>query len=292
MAFEATVLRALIASPSDTVESRRALRQAIEDWSSLHGEETGIVILPLMWERDAHPETGHPQSVVNRQLGDRSDLVVATFWTRAGTPTDEGDSGSIEEVERAIEAKKPVLLYFSSVPAVLDNLDQDQLGRLKEFRKRMERESLFDTYANTEELVRKVTSALTQVVRERFHAEVGDAPLPQGRAQIVATVEREPRVRTDARGRVTQSTNYSLLVENVGSAPAEDVRIATVVREGQDPNQLPQIHDGGDPVGRLVPGNPLRYLLLIFMGTLPQFDVELTWKEGDQEFREVQTLRW
>ena len=41
-----------------------------------------------------------------------------------------------------------------------------------------------------------------------------------------------------------------------------------------------------------MPGNPLRYYLLVHMGTLPQFDVQLRWKEGDQQHDETQTLRW
>ena len=59
MTYQATVVRVLIASPGDTVNERRVLREAIEDWNSLHGE-LGVYLQPMMWEREATPENRRP----------------------------------------------------------------------------------------------------------------------------------------------------------------------------------------------------------------------------------------
>jgi hypothetical protein len=185
MTFSARVLRVLVASPSDTGEARRLLREAVEDWSALHSEQTGIVLLPLLWERDSAPEMGAPaQEVLNRQLADKADLVIATFWTRLGTPTGDAESGSAEEIRRAIKAGKRVLLYFSTIPVVPDNLDSDQWTRLKEFRAEMEQQGLVDTYEDLSELFRKVSAALTRTVREGFGATVDDVSHWQGGARL------------------------------------------------------------------------------------------------------------
>jgi hypothetical protein len=291
--FQARVHRVLVASPSDTLDARRALRVAIEDWSSLNAEDSGVDLMPLLWERDSHPEMGdRPQGVINRQLGDRCDLVVGTFWTRVGTPTGEADSGSVEEVERAIEQGKPVLLYFSATPVIPDNLDEDQWARLKAFRARVEEQGLVDTYANTEELTRKVSAALTRIVRDRLGGEIAEATPVRPRAQLVARIDREPRIRTSG-GRVSQSNDYALIIENVGTAPAEDVSFEIVAddKEREDMS-VPEVLDAGSPVPRLVPGNPLRYYLVVVLGTRSQFEIELRWREGDQPHSERQTLRW
>jgi hypothetical protein len=58
MPFGATVVRVLIASPGDTTAARRVLREALDDWNSLHAENDGVMVLPVMWERDATPDMG------------------------------------------------------------------------------------------------------------------------------------------------------------------------------------------------------------------------------------------
>jgi hypothetical protein len=124
--YQATIVRVLIASPGDTVNERRVLREAIEDWNSLNGDQ-GVFLQPVMWERDATPELGdRPQGVINRQLVDNADMLIGIFWTRLGTPTSEADSGTVEEIERVAAAGKPVLLYFSKKPVILDSVDPEQ----------------------------------------------------------------------------------------------------------------------------------------------------------------------
>jgi hypothetical protein len=88
MTFPATVVRVLIASPGDTGQARLLLRDVLQEWNSLHAEDSSVMLLPVMWERDATPEMGdRPQGIINRQLVDASDILVGIFWTRLGTPT-------------------------------------------------------------------------------------------------------------------------------------------------------------------------------------------------------------
>jgi nucleoside 2-deoxyribosyltransferase len=74
----------------------------------------------------------HPQSILNRQLVDRCDLLVAVFRTRLGTPTPHGPSGTAEEIERFIASRKPVLLYKLNGREDGDT-DLHQLAALNEF---------------------------------------------------------------------------------------------------------------------------------------------------------------
>lgn len=106
--FQATVYRVLVASPSDTGGVRDVLRRAIEDWSSVNAEATGVALMPLLWERDSTPEMGdRPQALINKQLGEKTDMVIGAFWTRIGTPTGEAESGSAEEVREGMREGKP-----------------------------------------------------------------------------------------------------------------------------------------------------------------------------------------
>lgn len=125
------IVEVLIASPSDTMQQRDAIERAIHDWNGVHAIEFGVVLLPRRWERDTYPTMGaSPQQIVNRQIVDRSAVLVGVFWTRLGTRTDDADSGTAEEVERFIAAGKPAHLYFSNQPAAPGTIDTDQLDRL------------------------------------------------------------------------------------------------------------------------------------------------------------------
>src|SRR4051794_31871611 len=60
MVFDARVIQVLVASPSDVGSARAILREAVEDWNSLNGEDRGQLLLARMWERDSTPELGAP----------------------------------------------------------------------------------------------------------------------------------------------------------------------------------------------------------------------------------------
>lgn len=121
MPYQATVYRILIASPSDVTSERKAIPDVIGAWNATHSEDYSVVLLPVMWETHSTPEMGdRPQAILNKQLVASCDLLVGAFWTRIGTHTGVSESGTIEEIEEIRKAGKPVLLYFSSQPVVLD----------------------------------------------------------------------------------------------------------------------------------------------------------------------------
>ncbi len=106
MTYQVLMVQVLIASPGDTASARTVIRTAIEDWNALNSEETKIAFQPRLWERDVVPDVGaHPQSIINRQLVDKADALIGTFWTRLGTPTLVAASGTAEEIRRAHGAR-------------------------------------------------------------------------------------------------------------------------------------------------------------------------------------------
>src|SRR5438552_15116614 len=117
MAYDSRVYRILIASPSDVLEEREAAVRVMQDWNDLQSYNRRVVILPLRWETHTAPEYNvRPQEAINIRIVDECDLPVGIFWHKLGTPTGEAESGTLEEIERAAKAGKPVMLYFSHVP--------------------------------------------------------------------------------------------------------------------------------------------------------------------------------
>lgn len=108
----------------------------------------GTVLLPVRWETHTSPKMGdRPQAIINKQIVEACDILVAVFWTRIGTPTGVAESGSVEEIKEFIAKGKSVLLYFSDVPAALASIDPDQYKRLTEFKQEYKQKGLIESYS-------------------------------------------------------------------------------------------------------------------------------------------------
>jgi hypothetical protein len=93
--YHSSTLEVMVASPSDLTTARSSRSNAIHDWNAHESRAKHVVLLPVMWETHSWPEAGgHPQHILNRQLEDDADILVAVLWTRLGTPTPGASSGT------------------------------------------------------------------------------------------------------------------------------------------------------------------------------------------------------
>ena len=137
----------MIASPSDVPNERLIARDVIHEWNAVHSAKTGIALMPIGWETHSHPSMeDRPQGVLNSQILEGADLLVAMFWTRIGTPTGEAVSGSVEEIERHVKAGKPAMIYFSSAPVRPESVVDEQYKALLEFKGQLGKRGLYDIY--------------------------------------------------------------------------------------------------------------------------------------------------
>ncbi|MFF2017810.1 hypothetical protein [Paenibacillus sp. NPDC058177] len=166
MAFNATVLRVLIASPSDVANERDKVEEAIIEWNRIHSEELKIVLLPGRWENDITP-TYHgddPQQIINEQLVNKCDILIGVFWTKLGTPTLNYTSGTLEEINIFIESKKEVMLYFvdKDIPRSADFRQVEQVDEFKSKYQNMGIYASFDERKIINHLYAKVNSIKKQ----------------------------------------------------------------------------------------------------------------------------------
>lgn len=179
MSYESRVFRILIASPSDVEEEREMVVRLIQEWNDLYSYSRRVTLLPLRWETHTAPEYfTRPQEVVNRAIVDDCDLLVGIFWTRIGTPTGVAQSGTLEEIDRVGNAKKPIMLYFSRVPADIEDIETKQINRLKEFKGKAYPNGLIETYKTRLEFQDKFRRQLQIKVAElQERASSGTPPL-------------------------------------------------------------------------------------------------------------------
>lgn len=161
MSFSAEVLTVLVASPGDVSGLRDVVEHEIHRWNSNdRARRAALVMLPIRWETDAVPLMGGDgQQVINGQLVDEADIVIAVFHTRLGTATPRSLSGTDEEIERARTRGIPVHVYVDNSP-VPRNHDAGQLQALRAYEERLESGGLVGHFVSEQELVDQVRRAL------------------------------------------------------------------------------------------------------------------------------------
>jgi hypothetical protein len=144
-----------------------------------------------MWESASVPELGkHPQHILNERIIADSDLLVAIFWSKLGTPTPTASSGTAEEIREFISKKGAarVMLYFCTRD-LPHNIDAAGLVKLREFKEQMRTQGLFQEFKSLNEFERDLYFHLDAKVQELLQ---GKLPLPSPKDRDLRTGPRDP----------------------------------------------------------------------------------------------------
>ncbi|MGP4029707.1 DUF4062 domain-containing protein [Actinomadura sp. 3N407] len=269
MPYTATVLRAMIASPSDVPEARDAVEKAIHGWNSAHAQRKGLILQPWRWETSAVPMLGaHPQKLINAQGVDDSDIVFALFGGRLGSPTPDAVSGTAEEIDRALKAGKPVHLYFSTAPLPHD-IDTVQLDALRAFKTDMYDRGLLGEFSTPEQLNHEVWKAIEHDIATLYpDTESASRPDPTAVDFRVQPQQERELSGHNSKGKPRYRTRRWVDVTNTSGRDAEEVTFASADKDSGmtlGPNGPTTIHAGqtrrvpitlslggsGDPVLRI-----------------------------------------
>ncbi len=158
--------RVLIASPGDVEEEIKVITDVVNEWNTLHTVAEGVTLLAEHWKTHATPSVGSAQDVINRQFGDHCDIIVAVFWTKLGSPTANAESGTAEEIQRYLAANKTeAIIYFSGRHIDPNEFDADQFARLKEYKAKLYKIALCESFNDLPDLKSKLHRHLLQTVR-------------------------------------------------------------------------------------------------------------------------------
>ena len=261
MSFVATALRVLVASPSDVPDARDAVESAIHSWNSRHAANRNIVLLPWRWESNSVPLLGnHPQSIINEQGVDGADIVVALFGSRLGSPTREAVSGTVEEIERAVNSGKPVHLYFSTAPLPHD-VDVSQLEGLRQFRQEISERGLLGEFDDARQLESQIWAAIELDLASMEIPMSTSQATPVGVRFRVASNSERSQTGIDKSGKMKYETKRWYEVTNTGDLAAESVTF-----EGQATSGLMRLIVDDQPI-TLEPGASWKVPVAYSMGT-------------------------
>lgn len=183
--FTANIYRVMIGCPGDIREEVKIAKEVIIRWTSLHAEQNKVVLLPIDWATNSYPAQGaHPQKLLNKQIADKSDLLVGIFGAKIGSPTDTSQSGTIEEIEEHIKKGKPVMLFFRK----FNDATSDELIKLETFKNSIKNQCLYREYNQVQDFESCFSDALELFLADGWLKEenspINDAPNRQNTIQF------------------------------------------------------------------------------------------------------------
>ena len=174
--YKANVYKIMFGSPSDMIDLFDVFKQVIYDWNNVNSESENIVLLPLHWSFSTHPTMGsRPQESINKQVTDKSDMLICVFGTRIGTPTGAFDSGTIEEIKEHTNAGKEVMIYFKKSVADITSVDLEQLKKLEEFKTEISKIALIEEFSDGNEFKEKLRNHIQMKINANWKQEYNES---------------------------------------------------------------------------------------------------------------------
>lgn len=167
MPVSVTRYNVLLSSPGDAVHYCEVADSAIKAINRTHSATTGIELYPVDWRRDSRADSGdEPQALLNKQIVDDADIVLAIFKERFGTPTKGYGSGTEEEIRRALDQGKQVMLYTWQAPEGFKPKDPEQFKAIAALKNSLSSTVMYASFNDTEELRQRVTHDFTKLIFE------------------------------------------------------------------------------------------------------------------------------
>lgn len=194
MARFAIIRRIIICAPgdaSDLVDVGFSVANRINRSIHMNSE----LLEPIHWSTHTRPgfnENGG-QAEINRQIVDQSDILIAFFRNRLGTPTSDHESGTVEEIKRHVGNNKPAMVYFSSEDLPRDH-DKLELARLEAFKSWCFERGLMGSYSGHDNLSSLLEQNIKLLVTQNpISAEEKVASLANKTARELELLSRDRR---------------------------------------------------------------------------------------------------
>lgn len=180
MQRDISAYRILISCPSDITEEVKIIKEELENINTSLLKKLNIRLETLYWEDDILPEYGNrTQDVINKQIVENADAIIAIFGEKIGSNTGKCKSGTIEEIEEIIKLSKKVFVYFSAKDISRDGIDKsvDEIKKINEFKKEYGSKGIYSIYKDNEEFRKKINSNLLQyaadIIKKNFNLYIG-----------------------------------------------------------------------------------------------------------------------
>ena len=163
------LFRVFVATPSDVVEELQIIEELLGEWNRTQGPNLQARVEFANWKTHSHPAAGdRAQAHINKQVVDKSDLIVALFRGRFGSASGHAASGTVEEIERGIKQLKPVMVYFANLPEPIPTQTKTDAARINKFKKEFGEKALYYSYTSIGAFEKAFRLHLADSMREQM----------------------------------------------------------------------------------------------------------------------------
>jgi hypothetical protein len=192
-------IRVVIASPADVAIERECVENVARQVNRTIAADRDLRLEVGRWEVDAFPGfhlTG-PQGICDNVLRIHDcDLLVAIFWTRFGTETLDGQTGTEHEINDAIASwrstgRPQVMVFFNNAaPKLKSARERRQWTEVAAYRERFPSDGLFWEYEGAEDFERNFRVCIENYLRNTF--PVASKAMETNGAEQTVTPEQDP----------------------------------------------------------------------------------------------------
>lgn len=155
-------------------QEKKVIIKLAEEVNNSYADEIGFLYKVSSWENTIVPGmASYPQEVINKQILGKFDILIALFGPRIGTPTLSFESGTVEEIENVISQNKSstnhihLLVYFKNSPIILNQIDIEQLDRLRKYKKSLsDRGVLYTEFLSIKKFESQLRSHLNKILTD------------------------------------------------------------------------------------------------------------------------------
>jgi hypothetical protein len=208
------IARIFIASPSDVMEERNEACSVIGEWNAANSLTRSVILEPVRVETHSQVTQGaHPQDLINGQLLERCDLLLAILWSKIGTPTLKDASGTIQEIREFAELKghDKVLLFFCNRNFPYST-ETSQIDAVKQFKNSVKDKGLYREFESVPDFARAFRQQLDITMNGLIPSEEGQQDLAAETKEVTLSPEACTLLiaaSLESRGTITNSRSSS-----------------------------------------------------------------------------------
>ena len=210
--YHSSVYNVMIGAPSDVQEEVAAAINVINRWNYINSKSNNIVLIPLHWSLSSYPSSGvPPQKSINMQLVCKSDMMVAIFGTKIGTPTDTETSGTVEEIKEHLSAGKNVMIFFKQSTNSISSIDPQQLQKINDFKKNIGDRALWCVFLESSDFEILLYDKLQLFINDNWKDnQIPELFSPNSPRNLQLTNEERQRLIDWVKSEKAESTSFSV----------------------------------------------------------------------------------
>jgi hypothetical protein len=284
------VLQLLLSAPGDLPDShKQVVQRTIRQWNNEQARFYGIHFSPTDWKEAGTPEFGnYAQDVLNDQIVNDSDAGLAVFTDRLGTPTDEHESGTAEEIHWLRQQGKDVAVFVNNCPrAPLMGSAHDEKARLNQYLDTLKQQAFIADYDTEHRLGEVVHRLLTRIAGKYRREAEASRVNSRGSSAPPGDLDKDPedpsrgvwpRIEVDA------ERNWRLVLESNINQPLTNVMPRYEDTNGNPLDDFDLLAGDHEPTAILSPRGTIAYPLLQAMQSPGSAICVVEWTDpqGDQ----------